>query len=298
MIESSEIGRPIAHRRSSDGATHDLEEHLRSAALLAGRFAEAWGASETAALAALWHDLGKYAPEFQAMIRSVDPEAHLEGVATGPRQRVNHSSAGALWAMERFRDSGFGRLLAYTIAGHHSGLPDWIREAGTSGLKDRLADRSHLTRTLAAKPPRPILDAPLPSRGIPKDADAGLWVRMFASALFDADFLDTEAFFQPACSPWESGLAGRRLAAAEARDAFGAKSGRGRTDACEPAQSRSSARLSKCWGPSARAVFVDGADRRRKDIVVASFCARACTPVWTASGNIRNPVHQHHRANR
>jgi CRISPR-associated endonuclease/helicase Cas3 len=118
MIESSEIGRPIAHRRSSDGATHDLEEHLRSAALLAGRFAEAWGASETAALAALWHDLGKYAPEFQAMIRSVDPEAHLEGVATGPRQRVNHSSAGALWAMERFRDSGFGRLLAYTIAGH------------------------------------------------------------------------------------------------------------------------------------------------------------------------------------
>src|SRR6266850_3643057 len=188
---------PIAHRRSDDGATHDLEEHLRAASRLAGQFAEAWGASETAALAALWHDLGKYAPEFQAMIRSIDAEAHLEGVVTGPRQRVNHSSAGALWAMQRFRGGGFGRLLAYPIAGHHSGLPDWVGEEGRTGLKDRRADHSHLDRTLRANPPRSILEAALPSTGIPKGADAGLWVRMFASALFDADFLDAEAFFNP-----------------------------------------------------------------------------------------------------
>jgi CRISPR-associated endonuclease/helicase Cas3 len=56
--------RPIAHRRRDDNSTHDLEEHLRAAARLAGRFAEAWGAGEAAALAALWHDLGKYAAEF------------------------------------------------------------------------------------------------------------------------------------------------------------------------------------------------------------------------------------------
>jgi hypothetical protein len=54
------------------------------------------GASETAALAALRHDLGKYAAEFRAMITASDPEAHLEGVATGPRKRVSHSSAGAM----------------------------------------------------------------------------------------------------------------------------------------------------------------------------------------------------------
>jgi CRISPR-associated endonuclease/helicase Cas3 len=136
-------------------------------------------------------------PEFQAMITASDPEAHLEGVATGPRKRVNHSSAGALWAMQRFRGSAFGRLLAYPIAGHHSGLPDWIGEEGKTGLKDRLAQRCHLDRTLQTNPPRAILDAPLPSRGIPNGADAGLWVRMFASALFDADFLDAEAFFDP-----------------------------------------------------------------------------------------------------
>jgi len=189
--------RAIAHRRREDDATHDLEEHLRAAARSAGQFAEAWGATEAAALATLWHDLGKYAAEFQAMINSADPEAHLEGVAGGPRRRVNHSSAGALWAMQRFRSGAFGRLLAYPIAGHHSGLPDWIREGGRIGLKDRLAEQSHLHRTLKANPPRSILDAPLPSTGVPKGADAGLWVRMLASALFDADFLDAEAFFDP-----------------------------------------------------------------------------------------------------
>jgi CRISPR-associated endonuclease/helicase Cas3 len=194
-------GRAIAHRRQGDGATHDLEEHLRSAAQLAGEFAEVWGASETAALAALWHDLGKYAAEFQAMITASDPEAHLECVPAGSRKRVNHSSAGALWAMQRFRGGGFGRLLAYPIAGHHSGLPDWVGEQGRLGLKDRLAERSHLDRTLRENPPRTILDAPLPSTGIPEGADAGLWVRMFASALFDADFLDAEAFFNPTVSP-------------------------------------------------------------------------------------------------
>jgi len=54
---------------------------------LAGRFAEVWGASETAAFAALWHDLGKYSAGFQALITASDSEAHLEGVATGPRKR-------------------------------------------------------------------------------------------------------------------------------------------------------------------------------------------------------------------
>ena len=54
---------------------------------------------------------------------------------------------------------------------------------------------------MRANPPRSILDVPLPSAGIPQGADAGLWVRMFASALFDADFLDAEAFFGPTVSP-------------------------------------------------------------------------------------------------
>lgn len=190
---------PIAHRRAADGVTHDLAEHLWAASRLGRGFADAWGAGETASLAALWHDLGKYAAEFQEMIMRADPDAHLENVASGPRKRINHSSAGALWAMKRFPGK-FGRLLAYPIAGHHSGLPDWIGEGARTGLKDRMAEQGHLARALAAKPPAEILNAPPPSTGIPLNADPGLWVRMMASALFDADFLDAECFFDPARS--------------------------------------------------------------------------------------------------
>jgi len=117
---------------------HDLEDHLRSAALLAGRFAEAWGASETAALAALWHDLGKYAPEFQAMIRSTDAEAHLEGVVTG------RDSGSITPARRALGDGAVPEQPVRPVArlpyrGHHSGLPDWSGEGGRTGLKDRLA---------------------------------------------------------------------------------------------------------------------------------------------------------------
>lgn len=198
---------PIAHRRAGDGATHDLVEHLQATAQMAGKFAAAWGAGETGALAGLWHDLGKYAREFQQMIGGADPAAHLEGVGGG-QHRVNHSSAGALWAVERLGPK-FGRLIAYAIAGHHAGLPDWLGDDGRTGLKDRLTEKHHLGRALAADPPSGILSAAPPSAGIPDGADAGLWLRMFASALFDADFLDAESFFE-AARAGESRMAGAR----------------------------------------------------------------------------------------
>lgn len=65
---------PIAHV-ASDGQcgwrTHDLAEHLDGVAKLAGEFASPFAASEWGWLAGLWHDLGKYQPEFQKYIRSV-----------------------------------------------------------------------------------------------------------------------------------------------------------------------------------------------------------------------------------
>jgi CRISPR-associated endonuclease/helicase Cas3 len=286
--------RPIAHRRPSDGATHDLEEHLRDAASLAGSFAEVWGASETAALAALWHDLGKYAAEFQAMIAASDLGAHLEGVPGGPRQRINHSSAGALWAMQRFRGGGFGRLLAYPIAGHHSGLPDWIGEEGRTGLKDRLNEGSHLDRTLKANPPRSILEAPLPSTGIPKGADAGLWVRMFSSALFDADFLDAEGFFDPTVSPgradWPvlSSLLPKLDAhlARKSAEAEPTPVNRLRADVLQ------ACRTAVSHPPGLFSLTVPTG--WRQDPVVTRLRAGACAPTRAAPGHLRNPVHQHH----
>ena len=77
--------RYLAHvRQDKDGSyvIHDLEEHLRAVAGLAASHASAMGSADWAHLAGLWHDLGKYAKEFQRRIKSVsgyDPDAHLEG---------------------------------------------------------------------------------------------------------------------------------------------------------------------------------------------------------------------------
>ncbi len=193
--DSAESFAPIAHRRE-DGATHDLAEHLTSTGALAARFAADWAADEAARLAGCWHDLGKYAERFQSMIRGADRDAHLEGVPA-PRQRVDHSTAGAIWAVQRF-GQGYGRLLAYCIAGHHAGLGDWVGEGSAHGIKDRLRNEDHLRVALAANPPQQILDLPGPTRPLLSGADFSLWTRMLASALFDADFLDSEGFFDPA----------------------------------------------------------------------------------------------------
>jgi CRISPR-associated endonuclease/helicase Cas3 len=60
---------PLAHVEPQSGRTHDLESHLRE---VERRAAEAtiWPGGAWAGLAGLWHDLGKYAAEFQEMLRS------------------------------------------------------------------------------------------------------------------------------------------------------------------------------------------------------------------------------------
>lgn len=92
---------PIAHK-SDVGTTHDLAEHLYGTADLACRFAAPWGGDEAAHLAAMWHDLGKYAAEFQAMIRAAGENGHLEDADAAPKARVIHSTAGAQWAVKKF----------------------------------------------------------------------------------------------------------------------------------------------------------------------------------------------------
>lgn len=174
---------PIAHRK--EGAVHDLRDHLDGAGARAADFAAVWGGEAAARLAGAWHDLGKYAAPFQRMIGAADAEAHVRD--SQPGSRVDHSAAGAQWAVERFKD--FGRLLAYVIAGHHGGLPDW------GPLQLRLGEARHLKCALDGAPPQDLLDLPPPRTGIPEGADRSLWVRMLASAVFDADFLDTEEFF-------------------------------------------------------------------------------------------------------
>ena len=186
----------LAHVRQKDDSSfeiHDLEEHLREVARRAGKFAETFGSSDWGFLAGLWHDLGKYSAEFQRRIKSVsgyNAEAHLEGQPG----RVDHSTAGAQHAVKQFEPHG--RILAYLIAGHHTGLPDWhTSETAGGALKARLDDGSHLERALKQPIPPEILSQAKPNSALLGKAEGfALWVRMLFSCLVDADFLDTEAF--------------------------------------------------------------------------------------------------------
>jgi CRISPR-associated endonuclease/helicase Cas3 len=192
---------PIAHvllRDSGEYVVHDLAEHLRATARQARDFAAIFDGGDWAYLSGLWHDIGKYSEDFQKYIRGTSgfekTEAHIE---TGMKGRVNHSSAGALLAIDKL--GLIGRIPAYLIAGHHAGIPDWhVDESGPSALSVRVANRSLLDDLDIEQLPADFLKQPVPPFN-PPGGKAGfhLYVRMLYSALVDADFLDTETFMDP-----------------------------------------------------------------------------------------------------
>ncbi|MBM4259126.1 MAG: CRISPR-associated helicase Cas3' [Deltaproteobacteria bacterium] len=186
-------------RRNDDGSfdIHHLEDHLRAVADLAGEFASSFGHSDWGRLAGLWHDLGKYSPAFQGYISRESgfnrEEAHIEG----GNGRVNHSSAGALHAVKEL-DGGAGRLLAYLIAGHHAGLPDWYSsgEYPLSSLSQRLEDEQHLRAISDVTIPPDVLRPKIIPGTKPPGGTQGvaLWLRMLFSCLVDGDRLDAAKF--------------------------------------------------------------------------------------------------------
>ena len=190
----------IAHApKDNHQEPHLLAEHLQKVGELAAQFAPPSLAS-WARQAGRWHDLGKYAQAFQNYIRSASGyQAHLVDSLPG---RVNHSSAGALYAVQQL--GILGRLLAYVIAGHHAGLPDGSagEGAGNAALSSRLEhDKDWLQQTLRANIPSDILAADtltLDVAAIGHSAGLHLWLRMLFSCVVDADFLDSERFFEPA----------------------------------------------------------------------------------------------------
>ncbi|MFH1437598.1 MAG: CRISPR-associated endonuclease Cas3'' [Pseudomonadota bacterium] len=181
---------PVAHV-TNDSRRHALRDHLLGTAQKAGDFAAVFGFRQWGRLAGLWHDLGKYSKAFQDKLSAVSgSEAHIEDKA-----RVDHSTAGGILAIDRFNKAG--RLLAYIIAGHHAGLADWEADKyGNAALAIRLKNRHLLDAALSGGAPGDMLGKGLPSEK-PVGRDAAFWVRMLFSCVVDADFLDTEEFFDP-----------------------------------------------------------------------------------------------------
>ncbi|SUD90576.1 CRISPR-associated helicase/endonuclease Cas3 [Psychrobacter phenylpyruvicus] len=196
----------IAHVRQGDDGQwliHDLYEHCEQVGKLADKFAGDLGGG-FAKIQGLYHDIGKYRQPFQERIRissgyGFDEEAHLEQKAG----KASHSHAGA---MLMYQAHPLGVALAYTIAGHHTGLPDWTNNTAKC-LSTRLTNdnsKLELEQTLHNLPITfkniPDLQTLLPDfilKGQIRFETWHIWIRYLFSCLVDADFLDTEYFMSP-----------------------------------------------------------------------------------------------------
>lgn len=205
-----------------------LETHLRDVSGAAAERASAFGGADWAALAGLWHDLGKYSEAFQEYLAAADSADPHEADSLA---RTDHSTAGAQHAVAAF--GPLGHLLAFAIAGHHAGLPNADDSTG-SNMRRRLLkpveDWSAAPPSVSEHPIPPIPEFVRFRMARPSERGSAfavaLFMRMIFSALVDADFIDTEAFMSPERgaerTQWPADMIDRMLAALERRiEGFG-----------------------------------------------------------------------------
>lgn len=187
--------------------TQSLVNHLNATALLAGEFASEFGGREWGELLGYWHDLGKFLPSWQRYIRretGYDPD----GFKDAPGIRPNHSTPGAVLAFETVGSHPVAKLIAYGVAGHHAGLPDWYPDEAGGDLQNRVfsnpidceLDSDDLMAIRAIPEAREFVSKKFPASApcaAGNSEHMHLWVRMMFSCLVDADFLDTESFMTP-----------------------------------------------------------------------------------------------------
>jgi len=182
-----------AHSNPSDPSSwQSLQEHLVNTAQIASKLSEGTSFQEYAWLAGLLHDLGKYSAAFQKRLK-------------GSKIRVDHSTAGAQEVLARFSVDPSGRIkaliLAYCIAGHHGGLPDFGDptdhcEKATLWGRQKRSLENYQAGVQEMGIADLTLPAAIPIRPNPQQIGFSLafFTRMVYSALVDADFLETETF--------------------------------------------------------------------------------------------------------
>ncbi|KDR96753.1 CRISPR-associated helicase, Cas3 family [Peptoclostridium litorale DSM 5388] len=171
---------------SSDGKQwQTMLEHLEQTAKIASRNALKFNARDFGYICGLLHDVGKYSLEFQEKLK-------------GKSVKVDHSTAGAQEVLRLYGDA-LGILLAYCIAGHHSGLPDYGSQASTEGTlcsrktKD-MPDYSAYKEEINLDDMEKNLAVPVKPLGNFMGFTLSFFIRMLYSCLVDADFIDTEQY--------------------------------------------------------------------------------------------------------
>ena len=169
-------------KNQSPGNWQPLEEHLKNVAQMAAEFAAPFGGEPWAHLAGLWHDLGKYSPDFQRKLH-------------GETLKVVHSEAGGHLAQQKMA-RGMERIFCWLIMGHHTGLADFGSDkTGAKALEQKMRTPD-VSDAILKNVPAKIKEQsqPAPPDILRNGGDVAFFIRMLFSCLLDADFLDTEAF--------------------------------------------------------------------------------------------------------
>ncbi len=107
-----------------------LEDHLKNVAERAEGFAKFFGGEKWTYLAGKSHDLGKGTLPWQAFLR------HANGIVDELSRfyegHPTHADVGAQWLFQN--SNQVGKMLAYCIAGHHGGLPNWSDNSSVAEL--------------------------------------------------------------------------------------------------------------------------------------------------------------------
>ncbi|HOL10703.1 MAG TPA: CRISPR-associated helicase Cas3' [Bacillota bacterium] len=208
MIEKE--SKEIYYAHSSDNlekSWQTLLEHLCNTAEIAKKFASKFNVSDFGYICGLMHDLGKYSQQFQEKLK-------------GKAIKVDHSTAGAQEVIKLYGEK-IGKLLAYCIAGHHSGLQDYGTAASSEGtlfsrlnkiIEDYSAYKAEIDmQSIKILPGLPITPVDQKYLGF----TIAFFVKMLYSCLVDADFLDTESYMADKMKP-----RGNNLSISQLNDKF------------------------------------------------------------------------------
>ena len=176
--------------RADRGDWQELTDHLAQVETLAAQRGAPLGLAAAAGVAGRLHDLGKYDPAF-------------DRVLCGENIRVDHSTAGGrvLFDPATGCPKVVAEALAHAILGHHAGLPDTLNGNDNRALTPRISAAGarlapewvpHLPNDFKAVMAEFAAHI---RRGPMQGFDFALAVRMVFSCLVDADFRDTEAFY-------------------------------------------------------------------------------------------------------